>query len=81
MTEKTQPTEPVIDDNNTRMPANSIMDLCKVTAFLVLAIVAQRALTGEDSSHVEGVSEPRTHVVIPSIVRTPDLVDLSTVGF
>jgi hypothetical protein len=81
MTQTTQTAEPVIDDSKTRLPANSIMDLCKVTAFLVLAIIAREALTNEDSSHVEGVSEPRTHVVVPSVVLAPDLVDLSTVGF
>lgn len=59
----------------------SLIDMFKVVAFLVLAIVARSALTDQDTSHVEGVSEPHVQVQSPKVAGTPDLIDLSTVGF
>lgn len=59
----------------------SLIDMFKVVAFLVLAIVARSALTDQDTSHVEGVSEPPVHVQSQIAAATPDLIDLSTVGF
>ena len=68
------------DTRSLRVTSDSI-DLCKVVAFLLLAIAARSALTDQHTNHVEGVSEPRPHVTISSAIKTPDLVDLSTVGF
>ena len=69
------------DTRSPRVTSDSIIDLCKVVAFLVLAIAARSVLTNQHTNHVEGVSEPRPHVTISSAIKTPDLVDLSTVGF
>ena len=69
------------DTRSPRVTSASIIDICKVVAFLILAIAARSAATDQHTSHVEGVSEPRPHVTITSSIKAPDLVDLSMVGF
>lgn len=77
--DKGSPSAAIIADRDRE--GASLMDMCKVVAFLVLAIVVRSALSDHDTSHVEGVSEPAVHVESPKVARTPDLIDLSTVGF
>jgi|GEM_PF-6336226 len=59
----------------------SLIDMCKVAAFLIVALVARGVLTEQHTNHVEGVSEPPVHVQSSKVASTLDLIDLSTVGF
>jgi hypothetical protein len=59
----------------------SFIDMCKVAAFLVLALVARSSLTAQHTSPVEGASEPPAVVADSVVEALPDLMDLSTVGF
>ncbi len=59
----------------------SFIDMCKVVAFLILAVIARSAFTSEYTGHVDGATEPPAHIESSEVIRSPDLMDLSTVGF
>lgn len=61
--------------------SSSLADLLKVVVFLLLAMACRYYLTSESHSPIDGESAAATDV--ESIVPTPspNLMDLSTVGF
>ena len=68
-------------DKCVRRIPETLSDMFKVVAFLILALVVRHMFTDGKSVNPEGASEQSIAIRAPVTVRSPDLIDLSTAGF